>query len=175
VSVVFWGTLLLAAGAYAAVALAPKLLAYGTLSDEYRGLQTRLVTLERRVQYLERVATALEDDPQFAAELARIDFDAARPGDERIAVAPQHSLDARQAGAHVAHPVTASPAGLPLLRVLAEDRPVRIALLAAAAVACLAAFTFLHDPAGTTPRAPLATATGSRLLHRLAARYRRAG
>ena len=146
-SLAFWLCLLLAAVVYASVALAPKLLGYVKLNDEYRKNRTELVALEQRVSHLERVKDALENDPEFAAELARIDFDASRPGDERIAVEPLLSLEAvpttarPSAAAFDGHPAWYAP----LLGVLAGNRTVRMSFLAIAAVVTLGAFTFLHE------------------------------
>jgi cell division protein FtsB len=146
-SLAFWVCLLLAAVVYASVALAPKLRGYVTLNDAYRKNRTELVALEQRVSHLERVRDALENDPEFAAELARIDFNASRPGDERIAVEPLLSLEAV--------PTTMRPSPVvidghhswyaPLLEVLAGNRTIRMSFLAIAAVVTLGAFTFLHE------------------------------
>jgi hypothetical protein len=98
-SLAFWLCLLLAGGLYAAVALSPKILAHLHLKQKFYENQIRLVTLERQVQYLGKVVVALENEPDFAAELLRVDFDASRPGDERIAVDRSLSLGAPTADA----------------------------------------------------------------------------
>ncbi len=146
----FWGCLLIAAAMYAAVSLAPKMLTWATLKREQYEHQVKLVTLERQVTYLRRVVDAMENDPEFASQLARIDFDAARPGDERITVDPQLSLDARE----IPVLVDATPRHvsllIPLLRQLTDRPELRRALLAASAALAIFAFTFLHDPGSQT-------------------------
>jgi cell division protein FtsB len=93
VSLSFWLALLTAAGLFAAVSLAPKLAAYLDVRDEHRAGQLRLLALERQQAELERVIDALKHDPQFAAELARLQFDAVRPGEEILPVDPSLSLN----------------------------------------------------------------------------------
>ena len=146
ISLAFWLCLLLAASCFAAVSLAPKLLDVVTADSEYRQNQSRLVGLEQRVSYLEKVRDALKNDPAFAAELARIDFDVVRPDDERIAVDPAMSLGAapsRSSSINLGQPRLVY---VPLLELLAEDQAVRSALLVFAAFVTLAAFTYLHEP-----------------------------
>lgn len=147
-SLLFWGSLLISATLYAGVALSPKVLAWSELKREYFENQVRLVTLERQVKYLGRVVDALENEPEFTAQLARIDFDAARPGDERITVDSPLSLDSRDL-----QPVTvAAPSHLslavPLLKHLTERGELRRALLTAAAALTVFAFTFFPETSG---------------------------
>jgi hypothetical protein len=144
VSPAFWLCLVLAAVLYATVALAPKLLTHLLLKHEYYAHQVRLVTLERKAQYLGKVVHALEHDPDFAAELARIDFAAARPGDERIPVDPSLSLEARTEPA-LSTSAAKLPWYTPLVRRLATERRLRTATLAFAALLLVAAFTFLNE------------------------------
>lgn len=87
VSVVFWLTLFLAIAIYAAIALAPKFQRYLVLQRDHTIGQWNLVSLEKQVQQLDRVATALEEDPQFAAELARSRFGAIDPAQSAISIA----------------------------------------------------------------------------------------
>ncbi len=147
VSLAFWLVLFTAAAVYAAVALAPRLLAYTALEQHYVENQIRLVELERRNDHLTRVADALEGDPDFATQLLRIDFDAARPGEERIAVDPRFHLAVQGEAAAVAPP--SLPWYTPLAEVLARDAGLRRRLLVAAAVAVVLAFAVLHDANGT--------------------------
>ena len=145
VSVLFWGTMLAAGALYAAVALSPKLVFYLKLRDEHYQTQVKLVTLEHRVLYLKKVMHALENDPEFAAEHARVELDAERPGDERIAVdqslhfTPDAEFD----------PSVFKKSILPwyadLLEVFAADQPKRRGLLIAAALMSLFAFTFFQE------------------------------
>ena len=125
VSLAFWLVLFGAVGIYASVSLSPKLLTYLELHNEYYVNQVRLVRIEKQVDNLSRVVVALENDPNFAAELARIDFDAERPGDERIPVDAELSLDGRPANASLAVPAASLPWYGPLLEVLANSHRFR--------------------------------------------------
>jgi hypothetical protein len=138
----FWVSLFGAAGLFAALALAPKLRTYRELSRDYDTLQRRLVSTEHRTERLAKVADALEHDAQFAAELARVDFDT--PGaEERIPVGPQLSLpawDANPASADIAtRPSSAALLDGPFLDTLSDDRGVRTPLMAASSLLVLVA------------------------------------
>jgi hypothetical protein len=154
VSLLFWLCLFLAGAMYAAVALSPKLLAWASLRDEHYGNQVRLVELEKQVKYLGRVVDALEDDPEFAAQLARVDFDASRPGDERITVDPSLSLDARDESRPRAT-VDRTAWYLPLLRQFADRPEFRRALLTIAAALSIFSFAFLQEAPSEGTQAPV--------------------
>ncbi|MEX0700985.1 MAG: hypothetical protein WD069_02710 [Planctomycetales bacterium] len=143
-SVLFWLCLLAAVALYGSVALAPKYLEHLELRGAHHAGQVRLVAIERQVRTLEKVAQALETDPAFIAELARIDLDAGDPAEERIAVAPQHRLDAPPAAA-APLPAATLPWHAPFVREFAESRALRRTLLVSAAAIVLAAFTLLHE------------------------------
>lgn len=150
ISLLFWVCLLVAAGLFAAVALAPRLLTYLELRAEYESNQQQLVSLEQQVDSLRRVVAAFENEPEFTAELARIDFDASRPGDERIAVDRRLSLDA---GPRPARPVKSSASfDWPRrpLSVIAHETIVRRTALVFAALLTIVAFTFFQEPAEST-------------------------
>jgi len=170
ISLSFWLCLLFAAGLYASASLAPKFLTYLTLRHQCSTNQVRLVTLERQVRYLSKVGDALETEADFAAELARVDFDAARPGDERIPVDRTLNLDARTEP-NQALPAVTLPWYTPLVKLLAGGRCVRAATLTAAALLTLFAFTFLHDSQAQQIRA--ATDTLHSSLRRFVDRYRK--
>ena len=144
VAILFWGMMLTAGVLYAAVALSPKLYVYLHLRDEHYRTQVKLVTLERRVMYLKKVMHALEHDPGFAAEQARVELGAARPGEERVAVderlhfAPDH-FDPK------AFRESILPWYTPMLQVFAGDSKTRRTLLIAAAFFSVFAFTFLQE------------------------------
>lgn len=147
-SVLFWIVLLVAATLYAAVALAPKILEVQRLSTLYAELQWRLVQSEERADALRRVVAALDDDPQFAAEFARMDLDVSRPSEEVIAVDAALAINPRLS----AHSVEATQPMDPLepvWSVLTNDEPLRRSLLTAAAVLVITAFTFLNDGSET--------------------------
>jgi hypothetical protein len=139
----FWCSLFLAAGLFAVLALAPKVRTYHGLAREYDRLHRRLVSTERRTESLTKVADALEHDPQFAAELSRVDFDAPN-GEERIPVGPQLSLAAWDSGPAVEEAVRHEPSQMlvdePFLDMLCDDRTVRLRLMGAGSLLILAGF-----------------------------------
>src|SRR5262245_43263996 len=155
---------------YAAVALSPEPLAWTTLREEHYANQVRLVELEKQVKYLGRVVDALEDDPEFAAQLARVDFDAARPGDERITVDPSLSLDARDES-RPRTSVDRTPWYVPFLRQFSDRPELRRALLTIAAVLSIFSFAFLQEGL-PEPVFRRAAAAGPGWLERLRKRYR---
>jgi hypothetical protein len=144
-SLAFWLCLVVAAGLFASVTLAPRLAAHVELKKEYQANQVELVGMENRMQYLEKVAEALKNDPEFAAEVARIDFDAARPGDERIAVDKTLSLSAPRYELGNVPDAEAPPWYGPAVQVLARSAALRPLTLIVAGALVLVAFTFLHD------------------------------
>ena len=148
----FWCSLLVAASLFAVLALAPKLRTYHRLAGEYEGLHRQLVSTERHTESLTKVADALQHDPAFASELARINFDSPN-AEERIPVGPQLSLAAWDS-----EPTTAdtdlrpSPAVLldgPLLDTLSADRTVRVPLFAASSLLVLVAFALCGQSAAS--------------------------
>jgi hypothetical protein len=143
----FWCSLFIAAALFAVLALAPKLRTYRELSLEYDSLHRQLVSTERRTECLAKVADALEHDPDFAAELARTNFDAS-VGEERIPVGPQLRLAAWDSEPTIAASHASSSVALldgMLLNTLSDDRTVRVSLLAAAALLVLVSFAFCGE------------------------------
>jgi hypothetical protein len=146
ISLAFWISLLAAALLYAAVALSPKYLSYLELRSRYYAGQIRLVRLEKQVHYLQRVEEVLETDAEFAAELARSDFGASGPGEERIPVDPELRLDGEASPAAMeALPHPALPWHTPLVRAMATNARLREGALVVAVALTLVAFTFLHE------------------------------
>lgn len=153
----FWGTLLVAGALFASVSLAPKLKTLSAHRQTWLANQQRIATLQQQAVELERIAAALEHDPAFAAELARVEFDARRPGEERIAVDSELQLGGED------HPSPASPAAarppggtwtIPafLLEPLATHTTLRASLLALAATLAVTAFLLLHEQQSGTVR-----------------------
>lgn len=170
-SVLFWACLLLAAGLFAVAALAPKLQTNLKLNRHYYENQAQLVAMERETQSLQRVIEALQTDPDFVDELARVDFRAARLDEERIPVAPGLSVH----GTRPAVPTSPSTEWdvwyAPLLESFIVRREVRWALLASAVLLVLAAFAFMHEP--RTDSGDSAVCTRGTGLRWLVQRYRR--
>ncbi|MDQ3333522.1 MAG: hypothetical protein M3552_23230, partial [Planctomycetota bacterium] len=127
----FWGALLIAGGLFAAVALAPKLETLAELKLRYAENQHRLVAMERQANELQSVADALEHDPAFASELAKLEFAAGRRGDESIAVAAELRLGGQRDAMLDATtpPNTAGSVTQAMLSPLANHRGLRIAML----------------------------------------------
>jgi hypothetical protein len=143
--VLFWGTMLTACALYAVVALSSKLVVYQHIRNEHYQTQVNLVTLERQVMYLKKVMHALEHDPHFAAEQARVELGAERPGEDQIAV--DESLHFTPDP--VFDPSVFRDSILPwytsLLEVFATNEKTRRGLLIAAATMALLAFTFFQE------------------------------
>jgi len=172
-SFLFWICLFTSTLCYASVALSPPILRHLNLQREHDRNQLKLVELEQQVEYLEQVGTALEEDPEFAAELVRIDFDAARPGYESIPVDRSLSIDGNVRSARVPTYTDSPPWYSPLVEILAGHQHVRLILLVVAGTLTVTAFTFLHE---RSPDHPPKTATKHArpgLLGAVAARYRR--
>jgi cell division protein FtsB len=170
VSLLFWSSLLTAAALYGGVVLAPKGVTWRTLQRQFHEQQTRLLELERHTEQLQLVVEALERDPQFVAELARLELDAARPGEELIAVDAGLSLNPwlqRLPDRKLTAP--APDPWLPHLQRLASDDRLRRGCLLGGALLVLFAFTFLHDPT-ESPHDPAPPAAS--LWSRVTRRYR---
>ena len=144
-SVLFWCFLLCALTLYGAVVLAPKAWGWLNLSAAYQTNRDQIAALQQRIKFLEQVAEALENDPEFAAEFARLDLAARSPEEERISVEGHLAWDTRRAEMLPEVPPPTLPWYAPLVRVVAFSPPVRTVILLAAATITLLSFTFLHD------------------------------
>ncbi|WP_299461737.1 hypothetical protein, partial [uncultured Gimesia sp.] len=141
----FWIFLFIAASLFAAVVLAPRYLSYLNMRNEYLTNQVQLVSLENQVEYLRQIAHSLEHDPEFRSEVARVDFDAVRPGEERISVDPDLALDIPQWNPNKNIPASNQSWYQPMLSVLSENQKIRSSILLTAAVIVVLSFTFLHE------------------------------
>jgi hypothetical protein len=145
VSLSFWFTQLFATTIYASVTLAPKMMVWLRIRGDYVANQIQLVRLEEQVHYLARVADALENDPDFASEMARAEFNAYEPGAERIPVDDSLSLSSRTAPATIARPTVVLPWYASIVERMATRQSLRMVLLGLSAVLVIFAFTFLHE------------------------------
>lgn len=145
ISLTFWIFLFIAASLFAAVVLSPRYLSYLNLRNEYLTTQVQLVSLENQVEYLKQIAHSLEHDPEFRSEVARVDFDAVRPGEERIAIAPELALDVPHWNPNQKIPLVSHFWYEPMLTVLSENQKVRSSILLSAAAIVILSFTFLHE------------------------------
>jgi cell division protein FtsB len=170
VSLLFWLCLGVAIGLYAACALAPRIVVWAGLQAQSARNQAELVNLERQAQQLARVTHALERDPSFAAEVARVELDAARPGGTQIPLPPSLGFDPR--AARTAEVVAEPPERwyFPAARLVSADRVLRWKLLGIAAGLLLFAFVFLQ---GDLSRLASVGATSRRLLRAAFGRYLR--
>lgn len=152
VSVCFWLALVMAATSYAAVALAPKYSMWSDARHEYRTNGAQLAALEQKVDYLERVKTTLETDPEFVLRLTQASS-AEETGDEVTELIPVSGnllfgeSDGDNSEVVSDEPEqTVSKSGL--VTALATSGRVRTGLLTFSACLTVFAFTFLND-AGT--------------------------
>jgi len=142
-SVFFWVCLFVAAGCYAAVVLAPKLIVFETLEAEHAANQWRLVALEKQVDGLRKVIAAAQNDPAFLREMARSDFAVAHPDEQRIAVDAHLTLQIGGNRSQVPVRRATLPAYAPLLQWFAGSRRMGDLLLVAAGGLIIGAFTLL--------------------------------
>lgn len=145
VSLLFWLTLLAAAILYSLVALSPPMETGIELHRQEKRNQFQLVYLERQVRYLGQVVEALHNDPEFARELARVEFDAGSPGYERLPVDPHLSLDARPARQQLPPDLDEQPWYIPILIAFGQRGAARQNALFVSVGLILFAFTFLHE------------------------------
>lgn len=144
VAMIFWLQLLIAVVLYASVALAPKLMIYSELADKSVRSQAQLVHLEGQVIELKKVVESLENDPQAINELARIDLNAARPGEERIALDPDLILQSRLTSPYRLEAEVTRAWYAPFLNSFASNRELRLTCLSVSAALVMVAFTFFH-------------------------------
>ncbi len=170
VSVVFWLCLLLAAGMYALVVLAPKWQTHRNLKVDYHRNQLQLVSLEQDVERLDRIVGALENDPDFAAEVARVDFGVVRPGDELLPVDDHLTVSLQSFQQPSQRPASPNTRTAAVIRLFSEHQSLRHITLAAAGLLVLLAFALLIDPGQSDL---CCDGDSSSLLTRLISRYRK--
>jgi hypothetical protein len=144
-ALVCWLALFLAAGLFALVSLSPKLVENQRLREDYEATQIRMVTLERQNAQLARIGDALEQDPEFASELARVHFESESPDEQRIQVSEHLSLQATGVDAEMPAP-SEPPWYMPLVEKIAEDRQMSNAILCAAALLGLTSLVMRGRP-----------------------------
>jgi hypothetical protein len=156
----FWACLLFSVALYAPCVLAGRVVAWADLQQQYDRNQAELIGVQRQVRHLQRVADALEADPGFAAQLARVELGAAPAGARVIALPPELANDPR-----VPPPVEAiepprAPWYLSIMQRLAGDSALRRNLLLAAAGVFLFGFLVFRDGAFAAPRGLLRVVFG---------------
>ena len=146
-SLIFWVCLLIATGLFGLVSLAPKFCDYLQLRSHFDTNQRKLVSLERQADQLGRVVNAIQNDPDFVAELTRIEFDAVGPDEEVIPVERDLQFDARKGQSPVPEPNVVKEWYKPYVTSLASNSNLRMSLLGTAAMLVIVSFTML-PPAG---------------------------
>lgn len=95
ISIIFWLLLLVCAGMYASLAVAPKLVERRNLQAQQGGLAKRLSEQQQEVHHLSRVAQAIRNDPDFLNRLAANEFAMSPGGSVQYRVASELDFDAR--------------------------------------------------------------------------------
>lgn len=143
-SVAFWFTLLATAAVYAAVALSPKLAAWITVRQQFTSNAARLAELEDGADYLERVASALKSDAEFAERLVNA-TQGRRPQSSGI-VSVTSDLQFADVPAMIhREPQVVHPRLAKLVFHLASHEPHRTWLLFGCCVLTLLAFSVLNE------------------------------
>ncbi len=144
VSALFWPCLATGIALGTAAALAPRVVVWSKLHQQYLDGQAELVVRQQQVQQLERVVHALERDPQFAAELARVELGAWAAGSERIALPAALGFDPRVSHSEPTVAVVRTPWYVPWAELVATNATLRVRLLVAAGALVVAAFVLLQ-------------------------------
>lgn len=168
-SFAFWCSLLIATLIYAAVALSPKFADWISIRQQHAANAVRLLEMEDEADYLERVAVALKNDPEFVHRLVH----ATQSG---IA---QHEFVSRSDGLtsggtrdeSVPAVPLVSPAMAETIIHLGSHQSHRTWLLFCAAALTVFAFTILNESGAGIIESALRA--GRRLSELAIARYRR--
>lgn len=156
----FWLCLVIAAALYAPCVLADRIVAWSELQRKHQSNQASLIAAQQQVLHLQRVADALESDPEFAAQLARADLGAAPDGATVIDLPPEFNHDPRRLPSAAAIEPPIDPWYLPPMRWIAADANLRRNLLLAAAGVFLFGFLVFREGAWSAPRGLLRTVFG---------------
>jgi cell division protein FtsB len=173
ISLLFWLCMLVSAVLFGVVSLSPKLLVYLQLRSRFDVNQRKLVGLENQADQLQRVIDAMQHDKEFAQELLRIEFDAARPDEEIIPVDFPLKRDARVVETPLPEIAAEHEWYEPVVKHLASDSKLRTSLLGAAAMLVVVSFTLLQ-PDGLSPRpkgAHQSSSTWQNLCNRYSRRF----
>ncbi|REJ88069.1 MAG: hypothetical protein DWQ34_23370 [Planctomycetota bacterium] len=145
VSLLFWGCLFASAILYSVWAHAPRFVEWTELNHKFQSNQAELGGLQSQLRHLQRVADALERNPDFAARVARSELDAVRPGAETIRLPQELGVDPRIPAETNVVPPPELPWYLPELRNAAENEVLRRRLVLLATCLVLVAFVFFND------------------------------
>ena len=165
VALAFWLCLIVSAALYAVCALSPRVVEWTTLRHRHTENQVKLLDLQNQIKHLERVTDAIENDPDFAARLARSEFGGAGSNTGQIPLPPALDFDPRVPRDAERPQIAGLPWYLPILERVADDGTLRMRALVAAACTMLFAFLFLQERSLGILRVP------TRAVARLASRY----
>jgi len=143
-SLAFWMSLIIAAALFASVALATRVLTYGELEGRAQALRLRLIEIDDRCQRLEKVVTALRQDPQFLDHWKRAEFETKEPTEEVLSTEMDLNLTEVWAPRNESPLTIVRPWWLSTVAYFAYSSQLRIGLLSASAALILVAFTFFH-------------------------------
>lgn len=155
VAPLFWLCLLVSAALYAPCALASRVVAWAELQQKHDRNQAELIGVQQQVQHLQRVADALEADPAFAAQLARVELGAAPAGTRVISLPPELANDPRDPPPAPAITPPRTPWYLPPMQRVAADGALRRNMLLTAAGVFLFGFLVFRDGAFAGPKGAL--------------------
>jgi cell division protein FtsB len=139
VSLAFWLSVLTAAALYAGATIAPKTVSLQHREDELTRQSRRVEALATRVGELERVAEALQSDPDYISASARKQLGTKVEGETLILV------ESRETPSPEDSAVLATTSPATMIARIGGDPLLRARMLTAAAALILLAFTFLHD------------------------------
>lgn len=159
----FWMCLIAAVALYAPCVLAGRFVAWWELQHRYLRNQGELVAAQHQIRHLQRVADALEQDPDFAAQVARAELGAAPSRTHVIPLPPELNSDPRIPP----DPANVEPSAeawyVPVLRRIAGDAALRRNLLCAAAGIFLLGFlAFREAPQSVAHAATHSSRRGAR-------------
>ncbi len=95
ISISFWLTLLLASLLFALLTLSPRWVEITHLQSLSRSNQEQLSQTNQEIHHLNRVATAMVEEPEFVSRLAKKEFSLAAQGSVQIQVEKNLNYDAR--------------------------------------------------------------------------------
>ena len=144
-SLLFWLCLFAAVGMYGVCALSARVVAWADLDLEYRTRQAELIGRQREVRHLQSVADALENDPEFAARVARSELAMQSPGSEVIAVPDDLTFDPLAQASNAPEIAVTDAWFVPVFRRVSADDRLRLRLWIGAAALMLFAFGVLHN------------------------------
>lgn len=100
-SLLFWTTFFIAAAMYAGLVLAPRLIQSSQLQQQHRNLAHQVDARAADIAHLDRLATALANDPDFRSRVALDEFSIVSDQKTQITVTSDLQFDARVPRVHI--------------------------------------------------------------------------